>query len=194
MPDDELILPDDFTESTSASDPTIDPDVAEPIVCPFSIIVDSREQAPFHFTGIDVDKSAGSFFGQSLIVSTIVDTLATGDYSILGFSDKVAVERKSVSDWFHSIGTDRERFEREAERLAKMDYAAVVIEGDWNELLLNSAKYTRMNPLVTSRTIISWSVKYNIHFWPCMSRRHAELVTFQSLKQFWRHQKENGKG
>ena len=164
-----------------------DPDFDPPIVCPFVVVVDSREQAPFHFTGIEADKSDGGVDGQQLIVPTTIMTLKTGDYSIVGLEDKIAVERKSIADWFNSIGTDRERFEREMERLALMDYAAVVIEGDWRELLLNSEQHTRMNPKASHRTMISWSIKYGVHFWPCMSRRHAELMTFQILRLYWRH-------
>ena len=157
-------------------------------LCPFTIAVDSREQTPWHFTGIEADEADG---GGMLIVPLATSvTLKTGDYSIVGCESQITCERKGVSDWFGSITKDRERFEREMVRMAEMEFAAVVIEGDWAELLLNTARYSRISPKACARTILSWSVRYGVHFFPTMNRRHAELTTFQLLNQFWKQKQE----
>jgi ERCC4-type nuclease len=78
----------------------------------FRIVVDTREQAPLRF---------GAW-------PTVAAGLRTGDYSIEGFEDRVAVERKGLSDLFTCVGRERPRFERELVRLAAMDYGAVVLE------------------------------------------------------------------
>lgn len=147
---------------------------------PFTVVVDTREQSPWHFTGI---RGSG---GAPLIVPLSRDrSLKSGDYSILGLEDLISIERKSVSDWFGSIGRERQRFEAEMERLSSLQFAAVVIEGGWNELLLERPG-TQMTAKSVSRTIAAWSVRYGVHFFPCLNRRHAELFAFSLLSLFWR--------
>jgi len=57
--------------------------------------------------------------------------LRFGDYSIAGLEDRVAVERKSLQDLFNSCSpcSARESFVRSCDRLSKLDFAALVIEG-----------------------------------------------------------------
>lgn len=160
----------------------IDP-ADNPLQCPFVVLVDSREQAPFTFTGLEGE---GRDAGRPLIVETRIAGLETGDYSIAGLESRFCVERKSVSDYFGSIGGGRERFEREMERMSKMEFAAVVIEGDWRELLIDRPSNTQIPGKVASRTIVSWSIRHHVHHFPTMGRRHAELLTFQILAMFWR--------
>lgn len=123
-------------------------------------------------------------------IPVVKAALPTGDYSLVGFESRVTIERKSISDFYGSIGGDRERFEREMVRLQKMEYAAVVIEGDWNELLIDRPDTIQMSAKSASHTIYSWSIRYGVHFWPCMSRRHAELATFALLRHFWKQEQE----
>lgn len=157
---------------------TVDPDT-EVSVCPFRIIVDTREQAPWHFLEMP---------GYQVVPIITSRCLQTGDYSIENLEERIAIERKSVSDFYGSIGSGRERFEREMERLAKFEFAAVVIEGDWQQLLIDRPQSIRMSPAAASGTIAAWSIRYGVHFFPCMSRRHAELWAFRLLHQFWRQQ------
>jgi len=153
----------------------------EPDRCPFSVVIDTREQAPFMFTGIETNAPH-----RPLDVLTVRQALPSGDYSIEGMEKRVAIERKSVSDWFGSIGGDRTRFEAEVERLSHYEYAAVVIEGGWQELLIDRPSNTQVPGIVSSRTIASWDIRYGVRFYPCMNRRHAELFTFALLSMFWR--------
>ena len=152
-----------------------------PQMCPFSVIIDTREQAPWRFTAIEADD------GAPLVVPLVTDlALATGDYSILGLQNKITIERKSVADFRGSITADRERFEREMERAANLDYAAVVIEGDLTEIMDPPAG-SRFNPTTASRTIQSWSIRYGVHFFPMPGRRVAEVWAFRLLQMYWRH-------
>ncbi|MFO0919660.1 MAG: ERCC4 domain-containing protein [Planctomycetaceae bacterium] len=152
-------------------------------ICPFTVIADTREQAPFGFMSIEPwDK-----------IEVESRALQTGDYSIVGFESVISVERKSVSDFYHSIGSDRERFEREMVRLQQMEFAAVVIEGNWKELLIDRPDTIQMSAKSASNTIYSWSVRYGVHFWTCDGRRHAELTTFRLLWHFWKQQQEKNK-
>lgn len=158
-------------------------DGAAPVVLSWKVVVDTREQAPFGFLGMQDEKTQ-----RPLIVNLITDrALKSGDYSIDGMESRVAVERKSVPDFFSSISAGRDRFEAEMQRLAEMEFAAVVIEGDWRELLIDRPSRTQVSGKVASRTIASWSMRYGVHFFPCMNRRHAELFTFQLLSMFRRN-------
>ncbi len=159
------------------------PRMRKPKIFPATIIVDSREQAPFPFLSIDPWDE----------IPTIRAALPTGDYSIVGYESRVAIERKSVSDFYGSIGSDRERFEREMIRLQQMEYAAVVIEGDWKELLIDRPETIQMHAKSASHTIYSWSVRYGVQFWPSMGRRHAELTTFHLLRHWWKQEQERVK-
>ncbi len=146
------------------------------IICPFVVAIDSREQAPYRFTGID-----------ETVIQTTTQTLTTGDYSIVGFESRIAVERKSLPDYLGSIGAGRERFEREMQRLAAMEYAAVVIESEWSEIF-NEPSSSRVTPKMAARTAISWSIRYGVHFWAMPGRRAAEVWTFRLLEMFWRQE------
>lgn len=148
-------------------------------VCPFTVLVDTREQAPWRFTGIEDDN------GKPLIISTSVIGLATGDYSIGGMENSIAIERKSFSDFRSSITAERDRFEREMIRLSEMEYAAIVIEADWRELLQPDPN-SKVSPKSIARTIQSWSVRYGVHFWTMPTRHIAEVWTFRLLQWFWK--------
>jgi DNA excision repair protein ERCC-4 len=156
-----------------------------PLINPFSVIVDTREQAPYHFSGISGDKS-----GQTLVIPITNMALRSGDYSIAGFEDQIAIERKSHADFLGSIGRGRDRLRAEMERLSAMKYAAVVVEADWRTILDFPPTSSLVSPKVASRTMLSWSIRYGVHFWTCMNRRHGELVTFRLLERFWRIQEE----
>jgi hypothetical protein len=152
----------------------------QPLVADFSVIVDTREQAPFRFTGIKNDKN------QDLIIPLVNRGLATGDYSIDGLETLVSVERKSLRDFYGSISRERERFEREVCRLNEMRVAYVVIESDWNDIL-NPESFTKVTAKTATRTMQSWSIKYpRVHWMPCPSRRFAEVWTYRFLEMFWR--------
>jgi len=154
-------------------------------VCPFTIAVDTREQAPFRFTGL----RAGS--GQNAgVIAVAVERkhLPTGDYSIVGYENRIAVERKSKADLFMSVGAERNRFQREIERLNEFEFGAVVIEADFATLLHVPPFRTKMRPEAVEATILSWSTRYpKVHWFPCTHRQHAEWVTFRLLDFWWRH-------
>ena len=136
---------------------------------PVRILVDSREKLPYEFP------------------ESRVQGLQTGDYSIEGYEDLVAVERKSKSDAYTSLGRDRARFRREVERLAQMEYAALVIESDLRGFLSPPA-FSRMNPDSALGTLLAWSVRYRIPIFFVGDRDQGRRVTFEILQKFRKHQ------
>ena len=133
------------------------------------VAIDTREQKPYRFARSEVK------------------TLASGDYSIVGLEDRIAVERKTKPDAYSSLGQGRARFERELQRLSRFDYAAVVIETSLPDFLRAPA-FSRMNPRAAARSMIAWSVKYRVCVFFAGDRRHGNALTQQLLEKFWRYQ------
>lgn len=161
------------------------PDVVTPaggLILP--VKADTREQSPYTFEGIGWDKADGGGSGKSLTIETVRGTLTSGDYSLLGYEKRVAIERKSLADWYGTLGKDRDRFERELERLRSYEFAAVVIEASLTEMATKPPPHSELNPKVVYRTFVSWSVRYPVKFVPCDGRRMAEITTFRLLERF----------
>lgn len=146
---------------------------------------DTREQSPYSFEGIGWDAADGGGPGKVLTIETVRGTLASGDYSLLGHETRVAVERKSLSDLYGTLGQGRDRFERELERLAVMEWAAVVVEATWPEVCTEPPPHTKLAPKTVMRSILAWSVRYpKVHWIPAGPRRLAEVTTFRLLERF----------
>jgi ERCC4-type nuclease len=150
------------------------------ITCPFTILIDGREKAPYRFTGLQADAAQQR---RPLIVPTRWEHLATGDYTIDGSQDQVAVERKSLDDLFTTLGSHRERFEREHQRLAAMRRAIVVIEATWWDVIHWPPERSRLNPKTVFRTAVSWQVRYGVPWITAVDRRLAEIWTFRFLQR-----------
>lgn len=119
-----------------------------PITCPYTVLIDTREQTPWLFTGLHADASRGS---RPLVVPVQRQCLGNGlgDYSILGHEPnrvsgvavppgesgpgavpslavvpRLSIERKSIQDCIGTIlgfgDGHRERFEKELANLAEI--------------------------------------------------------------------------
>jgi len=155
------------------------------VVCPFTIIVDNREQQPWTFRGIKADARQQH---RPMEIPWEWGTLKEGDYSIKGMESLVCIERKSLADVFGSCGAGRERFEREHQRMAMLAYAAVLIEADWQTILKEPPEHTKLKPKCIFRTAISWAQRYGVQWWAMPGRRAAELCCFRMLEKFWDEQ------
>lgn len=164
-----------------------------PTPCPFTVIVDTREQAPYSFTNMVANADEDH---HPILVPTKFEGLPTGDYSIAGFESLLCIERKELSDLYHTLGQGRDRFQREHERMAEMvargGYCSVVIEADWETILNNPPPRARVNPKVIFRTALSWQVKYGVQWQTCGGRRLAEIMTFRLLENFWKSKRGEG--
>lgn len=135
------------------------------------IVVDSREQAPFTFTEYGVEVSQ--------------DTLQAGDYSLVGLESLVAVERKSLPDLVACLGRERDRFERELERLRGFESAAVVVESPLADLALGQYR-SALNPKAAYESVVAFMCRYRLTFYFAQDRRGAERFTFSFLRHYWR--------
>ena len=105
-------------------------------------LVDTREQRPLYLPGICTEPAS----------------LATGDYSLRGAEAAVAIERKSLEDLVACCGRERERFEREVQRLLAYPVRAVVIEANWEDIELANWR-GRLNAKQVGASLVSWQVR-----------------------------------
>ncbi|MFC1833559.1 ERCC4 domain-containing protein [Thermodesulfobacteriota bacterium] len=116
--------------------------------------------------------------------------LDTGDYSILGAENWVAVERKSLNDLVSCFCKERERFVRELERFQSIRHRWIICEGSYRDLL--RGKYvSKMKPRAAWESCIALMVRYQI---PCpmvsgSSHTGAQLCQSLLLRWFREHHK-----
>ena len=134
----------------------------------FKVVIDSREQKPYVFNNF------------------IVSALKSGDYSIQGYEDQVAIERKTKEDAYQSFGRGRSRFERELGRLSVLKYSAIVIEDNLPNFI-KSPVHSEMHPKAAVNSVIAWAVKYKIGVFFAGDRRHGNAITYRLLEKFWKY-------
>jgi ERCC4-type nuclease len=83
-----------------------------------TIVQDSREQTPWNLSPMNVE----------------VGTLSAGDYSVKSLTDIIALERKELNDAINCVGSERERFEREVQRLLAYPVRAILVEASWQDI------------------------------------------------------------
>ena len=113
----------------------------------YNIVVDTREQTQLWKKNI------------------INKKLNVGDYSIEGYEDKIAIERKSLSDLFGTLGQGHKRFKKELSKALSYQYFAIVIEGSFTDCLnkkFNGAFYSKMKGFVIIKILFTIHLKYKI--------------------------------
>jgi ERCC4-type nuclease len=136
---------------------------------PVPVIVDSRERAPFKFS----DRC-----------SVTVAGLKSGDYSIQNLENRVAIERKSLPDLIGSLTTSRARFTRELERLSSYEFAAVVIEASYDDVVEGRYEYSRAHPNAIMGSVIACCYRY-VPFFFAGDREMAGRLTEALLRRAW---------
>lgn len=148
-----------------------------PYNAPFVICIDQREQRPLDFLGF----------------ATMTKRLPTGDYSMIGFEGRIAVERKSYSDAWGCVAGERARFERCMKRLGALDRAAVVIECSLSEFQVQPSYIQRVTPATAVGSYLSWMVQYRVPVVWCDNREFAARVVVRILASYYKHLRgENG--
>ena len=141
----------------------------------FTIVVDTREQQPWSFP-------------HYIVANRKLDT---GDYSIEGLENVLAIERKkSVNE----IATNiiEPRFKDAISRLSQHKYAFLLLEFDIDRVLsypIGSAlpkrlwHKTKSSPAFLMKHILDWQLNYNIKVIFCGSASDAEQVAEYILKK-----------
>lgn len=98
----------------------------------FVVAIDNAEQLPWTL------EVAEKVDGHAVVtpLRTVSKSLETGDYSIVGAEDLIAVERKSFPDLIGCIGNGRKRFDKEIQRLLSHPSRCVIVEAHISQLEL----------------------------------------------------------
>lgn len=110
-------------------------------------------------------------------------TLHDGDYTIGGFENSFAIERKS-SDLFPYLTSEREKTKAKLVRLLDYEFKAIVIE--FEEAELYSPKlFTEISPEVIRQSLVSFEIKYGIHIF-YGNREALERKVLDWMIYFWK--------
>ena len=141
---------------------------------PTPVVVDTREQRPFTFP-------------EHLAAGTITiarAALPVGDYSLLGYESRVAIERKSLADYVSTVVHARERFSRELQIFARYDLAAVVVEASLEDVLAHRYS-TNASPESIWGATVSIIADRGVPVYWCGSRQVAGKLTVDLLRRWW---------
>jgi DNA excision repair protein ERCC-4 len=134
------------------------------------ILIDTREKLPFTFARYEV--------------ATDTASLPVGDYSLPGFEDYIAIERKSLDDLISCLmGENRKRFERELQRATAFDVFAIVVEANWTDVSRGHYR-SQMKSQSALQSIITFQVRYRVPFVWAGNRDGAEYTTYWMLQKY----------
>lgn len=128
------------------------------------ILIDSREQQPYHFDGKQYEGT-----------TTATATLSTGDYSLFGMTDLIALERKSLADLTGTLTSGRDRFTRECERGKGLQYFGLIIEASLDDVRRHKYR-SKMTPQSLLQGLAAFSVRYGLHIHWCGCREGGEYM------------------
>lgn len=117
---------------------------------PYTIYTDTREQKPWSI--------------QHLKFRQETKHLTVGDYTVKGYEDKLAIEKKSgLKEFITNIsGKDKKRFARFLQHLSEVPYACIVIEDSLGRLdkVFAEMEYTRVTP----KSVYDWLAKITFEY------------------------------
>lgn len=152
-------------------------------VFPLAVLVDSNEIShgwPYTFEKMKADETRHKG-GGPLLVKTATFNLKWGDYSLEGFQDQIAVERKTLSDLFRTVTEGRDRFVAELEALSDYAFAAVVVEAHEDDIFRRPP--TDARPKDVHRSVLAFRARYRVQWCFLADRDFSEKTTFRLLER-----------
>ena len=153
---------------TSKTSPTFEYTLPEG----FCIVIDTREQD-------------GLFQRPPKGLVVVRDTLKYADYSVRGWEDKIAIERKSLPDLWSSLTVDADRFKRELEVLTTYERKWLLIEA-LESSFLNFQEGRKIHPNSIRGALVSIEVKLGIPVWQSESREASERWVIDRLCKYYK--------
>lgn len=136
----------------------------------FSIALDTREQliAPI-----------------SLDVPIIVKKLEMGDLSVVGYENRIAIDRKQIGDFIGCVTWEKERFTRLLIAMKQLSFAAVIIESTIADV--RARKYRAdVPPSFVLGAAAKVTTKYGIPVFFCGSIDSSTAFAVHLLRSWWR--------
>lgn len=140
------------------------------------VVVDTREQTPLFVK-----------MPKGMVVTR--DTLKHGDYSILGFEDRFTIERKGMSDFLGYVSHERKKTVEKMKVFKGMDFAALVVEVDEDELYFGSV-HSLVGAEVIRQALVSFQVRYGVHVYVTDDREKIERVVLDWMIKYYKVMKE----
>jgi DNA excision repair protein ERCC-4 len=138
-------------------------------------LVDTREQNPLNLSPLAVQTAS----------------LPTGDYSVLGLEHVIALERKSAEDMLGCIGRERDRFEREIQRLLAYPVRAIVVEAGWQYFERGEWRGD-VKPATAIGSLLSW-ITQGVPIVMCYTHERAGVfvsrMLYMAARRRWREAK-----
>lgn len=145
----------------------------------YTVIRDTREQSGYgwtfdtHYPEHKPPKCDGM----------IIDTMRTGDYTLVGYTDLLSIERKTsfTELWGNYSSRKKIAFEAEMERMSELKYAYIIIESSLTPdiMELSPPQFTKGVP---GKSLIRWlmslTIKYNVKIIPAgaCGRKIAQMI------------------
>ena len=123
-----------------------------------TFVIDTREKEPYDF-------------GSDRVTATR-RALPAGDYSLAGWEDAVAVERKTLEDLVSTVIRSRKRFHKELERLAGYKAACIVVEANLSDILAERYR-SGAHPNAVLGSVLSIAVDLGVPVFFCSNRQGA---------------------
>lgn len=133
----------------------------------FTIVIDTREQQPYGFG-----------------CATQRHKLDAGDYSVAGCESQIAVERKSLPDFVHTVIHESRRFRAELDKLSAFELACIVVEADLDAVLrgLRQPDLRMVTPGAVLGAALHIAVHHRVPVYWCGSRQAACAFTEAFLR------------
>ena len=134
------------------------------------ILVDNQEKQPLT-----------RYFDQTKVQVEVVH-LETGDYSLRGGSDLLAIERKNLKDLLSCVTAERQRFMDQMRRLKNYPSRFLIVEA--TRATIEAGAYDRdVKPSSIVGTLLGLAVRWNICVVYCKDQKEAaERVQWICLK------------
>lgn len=127
-----------------------------------TVRIDAREQTPWEF---HKENKVGSSY-KTIVSGSIVDSLDAADYSIVGYEHLVRIERKNgFQELFGNMmpKENKERFEREMEKLISIPHKYILIETNLNKDTLGMS-IPQMYKGPPCNSIIKWLMNLQLQY------------------------------
>jgi ERCC4-type nuclease len=125
-----------------------------------TLVRDTREQLPLR---------------TERYLPTTTGTLYSADYSVLGFEEAFAVERKSLADLCGSLTVGRGRFEHELHRMRGYRFKRLLIVGDPAQVGI--ATRSKIRPGSVFGSLAAYEARFDVPvIWENCEDRAARLV------------------
>ena len=123
----------------------------------------------------------------------IRDTVHFGDYTIKGFEDYFAIERKMMSDFYGYIGMEQEKTVKKMKQFERMvqanGFVGLVIEASEEEVY-GGYGYSKVSPETARQALASFRVRYGVQTYCSDSREAIERWVLDNAIKFFNTRRE----